>query len=166
MTHRSNSDSKFPNRDLTILREIDAPRELVFESWVNSRHLAKWWGPEGFSNPGCELDVRPGGAIRIDMQSPDGTVYPMGGFYEEIKKPERLVFSSSALDGLGHPLFDVLNTVSFENRGDKTGLTVQAQVLRTTEEGSPYLDGMETGWKQSLDRLNGYVRTLSETRTF
>ena len=162
MTKGNGSVSKLDNGNVTIMREIDASRGLVFEAWVNSKHLAEWWGPEGFSNPRCELDVRPGGAIRIDMQSPDGRVYPMGGFYEEIEKPEKLIFSSSALDGLGHPLFDVLNTVSFENRGGKTGLTVRAEVLRTTDEGSAYLEGMEAGWKQTLNRLNAYVRTMPE----
>jgi len=165
MKKGNNPVSKFANRDLAIMREIDAPRDLVFECWVNSKHLASWWGPGGFSNPRCELDVRPGGAIRIDMQDPDGTVHPMGGFFEEIDRPQRLVFSSSALDGLGHPLFDVLNTVTFENRGDRTGITLQAEVLRTTEEGAPYLEGMEAGWKQTLDRLNDYVRRLSDNAT-
>lgn len=163
MTKGNSNVSNFPNRDLTIMREIDAPRGRVFESWINPKQVAEWCASEGFSNPHCEMDVRPGGAIRIDMKAPDGTVYNMGGFFEEIEKPERLVFSSSALDGLGHPLFDVLNTVSFESRGDKTGIALQLQVLRTTDEGLPYLEGMETGWKQSLDRLNTFVKTLPDT---
>jgi uncharacterized protein YndB with AHSA1/START domain len=163
MTKESRNVSNFPNRDLTIMREIDAPRGRVFESWINPKHVAEWWGPEGFSNPHCEMDVRPGGEIRIETKAPDGTVYNMGGFFEEIEKPERVVFSSSALDSLGHPLFDVLNTVSFESRGDKTGIALQLQVLRTTDEGLPYLEGMETGWKQCLGRLNAYVKKMPDT---
>ena len=159
---RSNSSALNQAKpDLVITRDIDAARNLVFEAWINPKHLAKWWGPEGFSNPRCELDVRPGGAIRIDMRGPDGTIYFMGGFYQEIVEPEKLVFSSSPLDGLGHPLLDVLHTITFIDRGAKTRLTTQTQVLRSTDESIPYLEGMDEGWKQSLDRLNDYVQTMS-----
>ena len=159
---RSNSSAlNQASPDLVISRDIDAPRNLVFEAWINPKHLAKWWGPEGFSNPRCELDVRPGGAIRIDMRGPDGTIYFIGGFYQEIVELEKLVFSSSPLDGLEHPLLDVLHTITFVDRGPKTRLTVQTQVLRSTDESIPYLEGMEEGWKQSLERLNAYVHTMS-----
>lgn len=147
-------------KDLILTRDIDAPSELVFEVWADPKHLARWWGPEGFSNPRCEVDFRPGGAIRIDMLSPDGTLYPVGGFFQEIVVPEKLVFSASALDGLGHPLLDVLNTITFSDRGGTTRLIVEAHILKTTDDSSPYLQGMETGWKQTLDRLQRYIAKL------
>lgn len=65
--------------ELVLTRTFDAPRELVFKAWTDAKQLAEWWGPKGFTNPVCDIDVRPGGAIRIDMTGPDGTVYPMGG---------------------------------------------------------------------------------------
>ena len=61
------SSPNFP--ELTITRVFDAPRDLVFEAWTDAKHLAKWWGPHHFTNPVCELDVRVGGAIRIDMRA-------------------------------------------------------------------------------------------------
>ena len=68
-------------QELTLVRVYAAPREKVFKAWVDCELAAKWWGPRGFTNPVCELDPRPGGAIRIDMRGPDGTVYPMGGTF-------------------------------------------------------------------------------------
>jgi uncharacterized protein YndB with AHSA1/START domain len=56
-------------RDLTISRVFDAPRGRVFKAWIDANHMAQWWGPQGFTNPVCELDVRPGGAIRIHMRT-------------------------------------------------------------------------------------------------
>jgi uncharacterized protein YndB with AHSA1/START domain len=144
-------------RELVLTRIIDAPRELVFDAWTDPNHVAQWWGPEGFTNPVCELDVRPGGAIRIDMRGPDGTVYPMAGVYQAIDKPDRLVFTSAALDEKGKPLFEVLNIVSFAEQGDKTKLTVQARVVKSTAKAAPYLKGMEEGWKQTIDRLADHV---------
>jgi len=153
------------DHDVILTRDIDAPRSIVFEAWINPRHVAKWWGPEGFSNPRCEIDLRPGGAIRIDMLSPDGTLYPMGGFFQEIIEPEKLVFSCSALDSLGHSLLDVLNTVTFAERGGRTRVTNEVHVLRAIEESAPYLSGMETGWMQSLERLNAYVTRIAQAQT-
>ena len=87
------------------------------------------------------------------MRSPDGTIYPMTGVYREIVEPERLVFTSAALDEKGDPMFEVLNVVTLSEQGAKTKLTIRASVLKTTAQAARYLAGMEQGWSQSLDRL-------------
>ena len=66
-------------QELVLNSVFDDPRELVFKAWADPKCVAQWWRPRGFTNPVCELDVRPGGAIRIHMRGPDGTVYPMTG---------------------------------------------------------------------------------------
>ena len=105
-------------REVVVRRVVAAPRDLVFRVWTDPVHLVRWWGPHGFTNPRCEADARPGGKIHIDMRGPDGTVYPMAGEYKEVVPPERLVFTSAALDGNGEPLFENLNIVTFaEERG-------------------------------------------------
>jgi uncharacterized protein YndB with AHSA1/START domain len=119
--------------------------------------LQRWWGPKGFTNPRCEVDVQPGGTIRIDMRAPDGVVYPMTGVFHEIVEPERLVFTSSALDKNGEPLFETLNTVTFAEEGAKTKLTLHVVVSKVKAEAAPHLAGMEEGWKMTLDRLAGEV---------
>jgi uncharacterized protein YndB with AHSA1/START domain len=143
--------------DLVMTRVFDAPRELVFKVWTETKHLAQWWGPKGFTNPVCEMDVRTGGNIRIHMRAPDGVVYPMTGVFQEIVAPERLVFVSSALDDKGNPMFDVLSTVTFAEQRGMTTLTLQLRVIRTTAAAPQYLKGMEMGWTQSLDRLGEYL---------
>ena len=143
--------------DLVMTRVFDAPRELVFKAWTETKQVTQWWGPKGFTNPVCELDVRAGGAIRIHMRAPNGVVYPMTGVFEEIVEPERLVFVSSALDEKGNSMFDVLNTVLFAEQADKTKLTLQARVIRATALAPQYLKGMEAGWIQTLDRLGAHL---------
>jgi uncharacterized protein YndB with AHSA1/START domain len=138
---------------MVATRVFDAPRAVVFRAWTDRNQLQRWWGPKGFTNPVCQVDVRPGGAIRIDMRAPDGTVYPITGRFVEIAEPERLVFISSALDANGEPLFEVLNTVTFEEEAGKTKLTVTASVSKTRPDAARYLAGMEQGWSQTLDRL-------------
>jgi uncharacterized protein YndB with AHSA1/START domain len=146
--------------DLVLTRTFEAPRELVFQAWTDPKHMALWWGPDGFTNPVCEVDARVGGAIRIDMRAPNGVVYPMSGRFEEISEPERLVFISSALDANGKSMFDILNTVLFEEQSGKTVLTLQARVMKATVEAPQYLKGMEVGWTQSLGRLGAYLGSM------
>jgi uncharacterized protein YndB with AHSA1/START domain len=148
--------------DLVMTRTFDAPRELVFKAWTDTKHMARWWGPNGFTNPVCELDARVGGAMRIDMRAPNGVVYPMNGVFKEIEEPERLVFISSALDDQGNAMFDVLNTVTFVEQKGKTALTLQARVIKATAQAPQYLQGMQAGWTQSLDRLAAHLDSLTE----
>jgi uncharacterized protein YndB with AHSA1/START domain len=162
MAGRNEPTTQSAKREVVLTRVFDAPRSLVFKAWTDPKHVTQWWGPHGFTNPVCGLDARPGGAIRIHMRGPDGTVYPMTGVFQEIVEPERLVFTSAALDDKGHPLFEVLNTVTFAEQGGKTTLTLQARVVQATAAAAPYLAGMEAGWTQSLERFEAYVAKASK----
>ncbi len=157
-TRKRNPVQKPATPNLVLTRVFDAPRALVFRAWTDPKHAAQWWGPKGFANPVCELDVRPGGAIRIDMRGPDGVTYPMGGVFHEIVEPERLVFTATALaDEKGNPQLEVLNTVTFTELGSKTKVTLQARVVKSTPRAAGALEGMQEGWSQSLDKLAEYL---------
>lgn len=146
--------------ETTITRIINAPRELVFEAWTDAKHLSQWWGPHCFTNPVCEADTKPGGNIDIHMRAPDGTTYRMTGIFHEVVKPERLVFTSTPLDTEGRVMFEVLNTVTFAEHNGKTRLTVHAKTVKVTPQAAMYLQGMEQGWNQSLERLEQVVNAL------
>ena len=152
------TNSPVAERKLALTRVLNAPRSLVFKAWTDPEKLAQWWGPTGFTNPVCELDLRVHGEIRIDMRAPDGTVYPMTGVFREIVEPERLVFTSAALNASGKPIFENLNTVTFEELDEnRTLLTVQVRVLWDTPEAASALDGMNMGWSLTIDRLDAFV---------
>ena len=143
-----------PNRDVTITRIFNAPRELVFKAFTDAKLVQQWWGPHYFTNPVCEIDPRPGGKILIHMQAPDGTVYPEKGVFQEVVEPERLVFIDSAFeDEAGNPLLEVHNTITFEEYEGKTKMTLQAVVLKRAPEVEEALSGMEEGWSQSFEKL-------------
>ncbi len=147
------------NQEIVITRVFEAPRALVWQVWTDPRHVAHWWGPHGFTNPVCELDPRPGGALRIDMTGPDGVVSPCTGVFHEIVVPERLVFTTRALDQDGTVQLEVLNTVTLVEEDGKTQLTLHAVVVRTTPDAATMLDAMEDGWTQTLDRLAAHLAT-------
>jgi uncharacterized protein YndB with AHSA1/START domain len=140
-------------RELVIERVFDMPPDIVFQAWTQPEHLARWWGPKGFTNPICEVDLRVGGAWHIVMCAPDGAEYPCGGVYREIVKPERLVFTNLALDKDGNPIIDGLTTVTFAAHGAKTKLTLRTRATALVSYAAQMLDGMEAGWTQSLERL-------------
>jgi len=145
--------TKTAEREITITRVFNAPRALVFKAWTDASELAQWWGPKGFTNPVCELDVRVGGAIRIHMRSPDGSVYPMKGEFCEIVPPERLVFTNIAVDAADKPIIEGLTTVTFIERGGKTTMTLQTRGRAVVDYAVGYLQGMEMGWSGSIDKL-------------
>ena len=144
-------------REIVITRILDAPRKLVFEAWTDPRHLAQWWGPAGFTNPVCEMDVRPGGAWYIVMRGPDGSEYPGGGVYQEIVPPERLVFSNNALDPHGKVILEGHTTVTFADEGRKTKLVLTTRARGLQDYTARFLAGMEQGWTQSMERLAQHV---------
>ena len=148
-------------KEMTTSRILNAPRELVFKVWTEPQHLAQWWGPRGFTNPVCELDLKPGGKIRIHMDHPDFPNHLMTGVFHEVIAPERLVFTSKAFeneDGVA-PL-EIFNTVTFEDHNGKTKLTVHAVVTKATPKMAGALAGMDMGWSQSLDKLNEYLAKI------
>ncbi len=113
---------------VTMTRVFDAPRNLVYKAWTDPGHLAQWWGPHGFTNPVCEVDLRPGGTWRIDMRGPDGTIYPNTGRYLEVVERERLVYTDIVDDDAtawgDSPPPSSVSTVTFEDAGSQTKVTV------------------------------------------
>jgi len=169
VSNLTEKSSAAPAKEVVFTRTFDAPRALVFQAWIKPEHLAEWWGPKNFTNPVCEFDPRPGGAIRIDMTGPDGTVYPMGGTVREIVPPERLVFSATAFDGE----LETLNTATFTEENGRTKLTLRASVVKSSAMTADAIAGLEQGWSESLDRLADLVpvidasdREISASRLF
>jgi uncharacterized protein YndB with AHSA1/START domain len=142
------------SHEMLMSRVVAAPRELVWKAWTDPVHLAKWWGPRGFSSPRCEVDLRVGGKLRIDMQRPDGTVHPMIGEFLEVVPPERLVFTAIPLDEDGKPIFEATNAVQFHQQGPLTRIDVRATVEKMQGPfAQRFLAGREQGWSESLFRL-------------
>lgn len=147
-------------REVTVTRTYQAPRERVFAMWTEAEHLARWWGPDGFSTPRVESDPRPGGVLTIVMAGM-GFEETMNGRYREVEPPERLVVESIVLGPDGEPFLSSEHTVTFAERGGSTTVTVKARASVFQADGLGALDGMRAGWSQSLqcldDALTGAV---------
>ncbi len=75
-----------------VRRVIHAPRERVFAAWTEPELLPLWWGPQGITCTGYEVDLREGGAYRIGNHDGSGVLW-IGGTFEAVVAPERLVFT-------------------------------------------------------------------------
>lgn len=153
MAAKNSLATKPAGKTVVITRVLDVPRRRVFETWSKPEHLVRWWGPKGFTLPGCEMDFRPGGAYRFVMRGPDGKDYPFHGVYREIVEAERIVFTAIIDNAPGNEL---VTTVTFAEEGGKTRLTVEQTV--PTE---PYARGQKQGWTESLECLADYVSSLA-----
>jgi len=148
-------------KTVTFTRLLDAPPSLVFPLWIEARHLSKWFAPKHFTVPECTADARVGGEVHLVMRAPDGTDHPMKGVFEEIVPHSRIVTRNWAGFGPdGKPGFEVTNIVTFAEEGDKTRLTVQAEVIWMEPHMTPAITGMEPGWNQTLDKLECVIADL------
>ena len=143
-------------RELVITRIFDAPRALVFKAWTEPDRAARWWGPQGFVTAYCNMDVRPGGAFRVCMRSPEGTEHWKQGVYREVVEPERLVFTFAWEDAEGKPGHETVVTVTFAEHGTRTKLTLHQGVFETVAA----RDSHQSGWTSTLERLAHYIGNL------
>ena len=151
-------DSVIDTNTLRLVRVFDASRERVFDAWAKQDQFVQWMCPPGVDVTVCEIDVRPGGAWRIDgRHDGGGRVFSSSGKYLEGKRPERLVFTwAHHADGdfakpRGHE-----TTVRIELRalGDKTELSLIHGPFADT----PSLANHNQGWDGSFDKLTTFLR--------
>lgn len=152
------STSATSDREIVVTRIIEGPRPLVFEAYTDPRHLAHWWGPNGFTTTTRAFEFRPGGVWDFVMHGPDGTDYPNWIEWREIEPPERLVFLHG--DRRDDPRAFV-STVTLVERGGATEVTMRA-VFKTKAQRDEVVERYHAieGGKQTLGRLALYVATL------
>ena len=110
--------------------------------------------PNGFTNPVCEADAVPGGAIRIHMYHPDYPDHWVKGIFREINEPNRIVFENNGHVGdQNEPFLESVTTVTLDELEGKTKLTLHVVVHAIKPEMIAALEGMEEGWSQSLAKL-------------
>ncbi len=153
MDTRTSIDADERERELVITRIFDAPRHLVFRAWTEPDRAARWWGPQGFVTTYWDMDIRPGGAFRVCMRSPQGTEHWKRGVYREVVEPERLVFTFAWEDAEGKPGRQTVVTVTFGERGDKTELMLRQGVFETVAT----RDDHRRGWTSTLQRFAEYL---------
>ncbi|MFQ5519929.1 MAG: SRPBCC domain-containing protein [Candidatus Methylomirabilia bacterium] len=137
-----------PETTLLLRRTFAAPPDKVFRAWTDPEELKKWWGPEGYSTPTAEVDLRAGGTYRFGMKKlPDGDLFYLAGTFREVRPREKLVYTWS---WEGQPLLgDTVVTVEFHDRGGSTEVVLTHEFFPNEN----VRDDHVKGWSSGLDRL-------------
>jgi uncharacterized protein YndB with AHSA1/START domain len=152
-------------RSIIGVREFDAPRDLVFSVWTDPKHLAQWWGPNGFTTTTHSFEMRPGGVWRFVMHGPDGRYHQNRITFEEVVPPQRIVYRHG--DGADVEPVQFRQTVIFEDLGGRTRVTWRGVFPSAAERNRVIKEyGADKGLAQTLARLEQHVSELTDqTRT-
>jgi uncharacterized protein YndB with AHSA1/START domain len=147
-----------PNdRDIVSVRVVDAPRRIAFDAWTNPTHVSKWLlGPEGWTMPVCEVDLRAGGAWRYVWRKSDGQEMAMSGTYKEVSPPNRVVWTET----WGPEWPESVNTAVFTESGGQTTITLTMTYASKDVGDAALKTGMTGGMDTSFDRLDNLLKTL------
>jgi uncharacterized protein YndB with AHSA1/START domain len=145
-------------RELVTTRSFDAPRDLVWAAWTSPEHVPHWLlGPDGWSMPVCEIDLRPGGAWHYEWRNDaDGTQFGMHGEFREVEAPERLVATEVWED---NP--PAVNTLVLTEQNGRTTVTQTSLFPSQEARDAAIATGMNDGVAKSYDRLDGHLRTMA-----
>jgi uncharacterized protein YndB with AHSA1/START domain len=146
---------------MIVTRVLDAPRDLVWRAWSDPKHLAQWWGPDGFTTTTSAFDMREGGLWRFVMHGPDGRNYDNRITFDAIEKPNRLVYHHGGGDDVEPVQFRTI--VTFDDiGGNKTRITFHATFPSAEERERAIREyGADKGAMQTLSRLADYVATMA-----
>jgi uncharacterized protein YndB with AHSA1/START domain len=142
--------------EIVLTRVIDAPRRLVFAAYTDPEHVPHWMlGPDGWSMPVCEIDLRAGGQWHFVWRRPNGEEMEMRGEYREIDPPERIVHTES----WGGEWPETLNTLILTEHDGQTTITQRVLYPSQDARDAALGTGMKVGASMSYDRLETYLRT-------
>jgi uncharacterized protein YndB with AHSA1/START domain len=146
-------------REIVMTRTFDAPRRLVWEAYTKPELVKRWLlGPDGWTMPVCEMDVRKGGKYRwVWKHAKNGTEMGMGGTYLEVVPPEKLV-SSETFDEAWYP-GEMVGTIVLTEHGGKTTLTQTLRYESKAARDGVLKSDMQSGVEASYDRLAKMLAT-------
>ncbi len=145
------------DREILMTRSFNAPRNLVFEALTKPELVRRWLlGPDGWSMPVCEIDLRIGGAYRYEWRhDADGTEMGMGGIYKDIVRPERLV-TTEKFDQSWYP-GEAVGTIVLTETDGQTKLTLAVLYDNQEARDAVLKTPMDQGVAAGYDRLEALL---------
>lgn len=146
-----------PSSDRTIIttREVNAGIEKAFRAWTDPIHLAKWWGPKGFTNTFNVYDLRPGGKWSFVMHGPDKRDYPNECIFIKIDKPNFVSW-----DHLPKPVFQV--QTSFEKIAKERTKIIFRMIFESAEECNTLRAFIIEKNEENFDKLENVLNSMAD----
>lgn len=151
-------------QEVTVVREFDAPRVLVFKAFTDPTLYVKWIGPRGYGMKLEKFEPKNGGSWRYIHKDQNGNEFGFHGVYHEVLPPELLIdtFEFEGLPERGHVS---LESARFEELpGARTKLIIHSVYLSMTDRDGMVASGMEWGLNESLERLTELLADLKSSR--
>ena len=153
-----------PKLDFAIERFIDAPTRLVWDALTKPEHLKEWYMPKEWGRvANAELDLRPGGIVRIDIAVGEGQVIPNLGCILDVVPMERLVWTSMLFPGYRPAVFDdipITAIMTMETVGTGTRYVFTALHRDEADLASNKASGWQQGTEIALDQLVAHVMSM------
>jgi len=149
------------DREIEVRRDFNAPRQLVFEAFTKPELVRRWLlGPDGWTMPVCEIDLRVGGAYRyVWRKESTGAEMGMGGVFREVARPSRLV-ATEKFDDAWYP-GEAVDTTVFEETGGITKVTLTVLYESKEARDTATRSGMEQGMIAGYDRLEQVLASIA-----
>jgi uncharacterized protein YndB with AHSA1/START domain len=152
-------------KEITIVRVVDASAERVWKAWTDPKELVQWWGPNDVTIPECEVDLRVGGRFYIVMEAGEamgpykGTKWPMLAEFTAVEPNTKLAYNAMAwTEGAKEETtIDQTTEIMLTEENGKTKVEVKAAIHKTGPKAGMAVQGMEYGFNQQLDKLNAFV---------
>jgi uncharacterized protein YndB with AHSA1/START domain len=163
MANRTTITAEPGKLDLFIIREFEAPRELVFKAYTDPELVKQWLGPRGLKMTIERFESKDGGTYRYIHEDPQGNKFAFRGVNHEVRTPERIIgtFEFEGLPERGHV---ALQTARFEALPDgRTRVTSQSVFQSVTDRDGMLQSGMERGVNQGFERLDELLASMTQT---
>ena len=153
MANKTTVTAEPGKQELFIIREFDAPRDLVFKAHTDPELYIKWVGPHGMTMTIEKWESRDGGSYKFTHKR-DGHKYAFFGVNHEILAPERII-GTFEFDGLPERGHVILGTTKFEELpGDRARLVHQSVFQSVADRDGMVQSGMERGVTDGYEKLD------------
>lgn len=142
------------DRELLVIKMLNAPIDLIWQAWIKPDHIAKWWGPNGFTTTITSMNTKPDGEWDLVMHGPDGVDYKNKSIFKQIMPYKKIVY-----EHVSAPKF--IATIEFEAMGEQTQIKWHmlfesheqfTQVVKTFKA--------DEGLKQNIEKLSNYLSEM------
>lgn len=160
MSNKTTITAEPGKQELFIIREFDAPRELVFRAYTEADLYEQWVGPDDLAMTVEKMDAFDGGSYRF-LHERDGHVYAFHGVYHEVLSPERII-GTFEFDGLPERGHVIMGTTKFEDLGSGRSRLVHQSVFQSVQDRDGMLQsGMERGVNEGYVKLDTLLESLN-----
>jgi uncharacterized protein YndB with AHSA1/START domain len=158
-----------PIKEVVLEKTYDAPIQTVWQAWTDPEQLKQWWGPDNVTIPECEVDLKVGGKFYIVMEAGEamgpykGTLWPMLAEFTVVEPNSKLAYKAQAwTEGQKEETtIDQTTEITMDEENGKTKLKVKAAIHKTGPGAGMAVQGMQAGFTQQLEKLNGFLTVQS-----